>query len=218
MNYSEKEIRIYRLINLGITGVGVLIFLTLSRVFGAIVASVGLYFLFRPFHADERVGDSPSGGQPISQDINNFTVIARMVALYDIVLSSEEYSDRFKGEAARLAAVGVLDAQVYVFQDKSITARHLYTIARTVEGSENPLLDFTVEIGKLIFEVENPQADQFSTFQVWHNKKGEIAKVQEEVRTQYPSGSAEEAKVKRDVEMFFKSPETQEVREQLGIR
>lgn len=58
MNYTKKDIRLFRTINIVILIIGILVLLFLSKGIGIAIIVLALFFLFRPFPEDERVDDN----------------------------------------------------------------------------------------------------------------------------------------------------------------
>jgi len=73
---------------------------------------------------------------------SNFTRIAENTTKYYLELT-RNYSNRFDDEVTLLATVGILDAQVYIFVERSIELETILAMARAAVSSEEASLDIS---------------------------------------------------------------------------
>ena len=73
---------------------------------------------------------------------SNFTRIAENTTKYYLELT-RNYSNRFYDEVILLATVGILDAQVYIFAERSIELETILAMARAAVSSEEASLDIS---------------------------------------------------------------------------
>jgi len=73
---------------------------------------------------------------------SNFTRIAENTTKYYLELT-RNYSNRFDDEVTLLATVGILDAQVYIFAERSIELETILAMARAAVSSEEASLDIS---------------------------------------------------------------------------
>jgi len=118
---------------------------------------------------------------------DNFTLIATNTTKYYLELD-RNYRDRFKNEASLLSAVGLLDAQNYIFIEKTIDLSSVLNMAREVSSNkENALVEFITRLEIAIFQVDNPSVVQADIVDACINKKEDIANAVQRVKEEYLS-------------------------------
>lgn len=181
-------------------------------------------FMNQAFKDVENVGEeglksdeSPylKNGLKIADD--NYAVITKMIALYFIELNLPKYKERFKNDIALFTTVGVLDAQIYVFQEKTISIKRIQELAERSLNNDNPLLEFTIGLGILISIVEEPGFLIEDIDYAWNSQRDFIARNISNILHSSPIKSFEKEVVIGHIEMFFDNPLTKKYRNKIGI-
>jgi len=229
MKYTDKGIKTYRIINIFFALISIAVFLFWSKIIGFVLLVLSLFFLFRPFSDDEKQDNNFSIEENYTIDEmsqirnemgakdDNFVLIARMISLYYMELNSSKYKSHFKNDIILFTTIGVLDAQIYVFQENTISIKQIRNIAERVLNQGNPLLEFIIEMGVLISKIEEPQFSLTDIKNSWNSKRKIIEQTMNEVLQSYPTNLPEEEIVKGHAGMFLNLPQSKKFREEIGI-
>ncbi len=148
---------------------------------------------------------------------DNFIIITKMITNYYMELYTQ-YKNQFKDEISLLATVGVLDAQVYVFQEKSITIQEIINIAKISVTKNNPVLDFVLNFGIILSKIDNPLFTIDDIKNAWDSEKNRLELIIDEIMIKYPLGTKEVELVKYHSNLFMNSPQTKIIRQEIGIK
>ena len=90
-------------------------------------------------------------------DSDNFAFIATNTTKYYLELT-RNYGNRFSDKASLIATAGILDAQTYVFVERTISLPTMLDMAKEATSSveEDALVDFITRLETKIFAVDNP--------------------------------------------------------------
>ena len=131
---------------------------------------------------------------------------------------TSKYKYLFYDEITLLTTVGVLDAQIYVFLEKNITIQEIRNLSKISVTKFNPLLDFALNLGIIISELENPNISFEEIKYAWNSQEGRLKLIIAEIKKNYPQGTKEEEIVKKHSNNFLSSTQTKIFREEIGIR
>ncbi len=149
---------------------------------------------------------------------DNFSIITKMIASYYMEFNSSKYKRRFTDDIALLTTVGVLDAQIYVFQEKNITIQEIKNLAKVSLIEQNPLLEFTISLGIIISKIEEPDFEIEDIEYSWNSQRNRLSILIEEIINNYPQGTPEEKLVKSHAKLFLNSTQTKGFRIEIGIK
>lgn len=147
---------------------------------------------------------------------DNFTLIATNTTKYYLELT-RDYSDRFSDEASLLATAGVLDAQNYVFVERTISLLNIRNITATsvfFPVLEDMLADFILNLEIETFKVDNPNIPESDIVTACVEQRHNIANTVQKTKNEYVS----EPIFASAVSKFMSSPEFQSYRQELGIK
>jgi len=145
---------------------------------------------------------------------SNFTLIAANVTKYYLELT-RNYNDRFSNAASLLTTVGVLDAQTYVFVEKTIGLGDVISLAeRSAQLGEQALLDFIVNLEILLFKIDSPEFDISEIEEACLAEEKAISKAIERTKKEYIG----EPLFTEVVSKFMNLPQFKQIRQQIGIK
>lgn len=144
---------------------------------------------------------------------NNFTLIAENTTKYYLELNYS-HKNRISNDISLLAAAGVLDAQYYIFIDRSISIPEImYMAKKAVSPGGDPLLNFIVELEIKIFMIDSPELGFNRTEKACIGQKDAIFKTIQKTKENYKS----EPKVASEVKLFMNHSKFTSYRKMLGI-
>jgi hypothetical protein len=149
--------------------------------------------------------------------VDNFSLITKMIASYYMEFDLK-YKRRFRDDIALLTTVGVLDAQIYVFQEKNITIQEIKNLAKVSLTKQNPLLEFTIGLGIIIIKIEEPDFEIEEIEYSWNSQRNRLSILIEEIKNNYPQDTYEEKLVKSHAKLFLNSTQTKGFRIEIGIK
>jgi len=229
MKYSQKEIRLYRSINVFFTILSIIIILYLNKPIGFGLLALSLLFLFRPFNKDEKLDEYELDDKELNlkesiedHDFselidNNFVIIAKLISTYFMELSTSKYNNRFKNKTALFTTIGILDAYVYVFNEKSISLQQVKNLAAKSLKEENPLLEFTIGMGILISSIDNIVFSIDEIEEVWEFERETVLQIINNVINNYPNNSEVVQIVQKNSENFFNNRKIRKHWNEIGI-
>lgn len=145
---------------------------------------------------------------------NNFTLIAENTTKYYLELNYS-HKNRISNDITLLAVAGVLDAQYYIFVDRSISIPEIINMAKkAVSSGGDPLLNFIIELEIRIFMIDSPELGFNRTEKACISQKDVILKTIQKTKENYES----EPKVISDVELFMNHSKFASYRKMLGIK
>jgi hypothetical protein len=148
-------------------------------------------------------------------DSDNFTFIATNTTKYYLELT-RNYGNRFCDEASLMATAGILDAQTYVFVERTISLSTILDTAQEATSSveEDALVDFVTRLETKIFAVDNPNIALSDIVMSCIGQKDNIAAAIERTKREYGS----ECLFASIVGKFMDSSQFAPVRHTLGIK
>jgi len=145
---------------------------------------------------------------------SNFTLIAENTTKFYLELT-KNYKNRFNNEVFLLATAGILDAQFYIFMDKTINPAEIIDIAKEAASSEkDALINFIIKLEIKLFKIDNPAMDISAIERVCIEQKVGILKTIQKTKEKYNS----EPRVASEVEAFMSSIKFKPYRKMLGIK
>lgn len=149
---------------------------------------------------------------------DNFTYVARNITKFYLELS-KDYKECFRDEVSLLTAVGVLDAQIYIFSEGSISISEIEEIAqKSVTSEEDPLMEFIINLETLIFKIDMPlMGIPMSISRIRESclsQRERIKQVVDLTKQEYKG----ELIFKELVDYFMISPEFEDLRKELNIK
>ncbi|MBU4293915.1 MAG: zinc ribbon domain-containing protein [Actinobacteria bacterium] len=145
---------------------------------------------------------------------SNFTLIAENTTKYYLELT-KNYKNRFNNEVFLLATAGILDAQFYIFMDKTINPAEIIDIAKkAVSSGKDALINFIIKLEIKLFKIDSPAMDISAIENVCIEQKVAILKTIQKTKEKYNS----EPRVASEVEVFMNSIKFKPYRKMLGIK
>ena len=227
MKYTKKDIKRFRIINLILVLISILIIIFWSKAVGFPLLALAFFFLFTPYSKEDIKKENEHVSEYLPDDIiserkklglidNNFIIIAKMISSYYKEFNTPKYKDRFRDKIALFTTIGVLDAQVYVFTKKNISIQEIQDLAKQSLIKSNTLLEFTLGMGILISKAEEPDFLPEDIEFTWDSQRESLNQVINDSLHGYLKNPHEEI-VKGHVEMFLNIPQTLEIRKLIGI-
>jgi hypothetical protein len=144
---------------------------------------------------------------------DSFVIIARNTTKYYLELC-RNYKDRFKDDISIVATAGVLDAQVYVFAEKTISLSEIQEIAKEAfTHGKDFLIEFIIKLEIKIFKVDNSNLSSSDIEESCISQKIRMREEIDRVMLHYDS----EPLFASSVAPFMNFPEFKASRRQLGI-
>jgi len=145
---------------------------------------------------------------------DNFTFIAANTTKYYLELT-RNYSNRFNDEASLMATAGLLDAQTYVFIERTINLSTILDMAKEAALlGEDALVDFITRLEIKIFGVDNPNIGYSDIVMACIGQKENIANAIQRTKKEYVS----EPIFALAVSNFMNSSEFESYRQMLGVK
>jgi len=145
---------------------------------------------------------------------SNSTLIAENTTKYYLELT-KNYKNRFNNEVFLLATAGILDAQFYIFMDKTINPAEIIDIAKkAVSSGKDALINFIIKLEIKLFKIDSPAMDISAIENVCIEQKVAILKTIQKTKEKYNS----EPRVASEVEAFMNSIKFKPYRKMLGIK
>ena len=145
---------------------------------------------------------------------SNFSVIAMNVTKYYMELT-RNYSNRFSDEVSLLATAGLLDAQNYVFIEKTINPKDILTMAqKSAALDEQVLLNFIMYLEIELFRIDSPDMDVSDIEMACFEERENIAKSIQDTQRKYVS----EPLFASSVSGFMDSSQFKSIRQMLGVK
>jgi len=146
---------------------------------------------------------------------DNFTFIATNTTKYYLELT-RNYGNRFSDKASLMATAGVLDAQTYIFVERTISLSTILDIAKEATSSveEDAFVHFITRLETKIFAVDNPNIALSDIVMACIGQKENIADAIERTKGEYGS----ERLFASVVGEFMDSSQFAPVRHTLGIK
>jgi RNAse (barnase) inhibitor barstar len=142
---------------------------------------------------------------------SNFTLIAEITTKFYLELE-KEYKSFFTDQVSLLATAGVLDAQWDVFSGK-IKPVEIVTIAKEAVKSNNPLLNFIVELEVKLLGVDTPNMDENTIRKACEEQKEIIKNSIQKTKKEYKG----EPRIIFDTKTFINSDKFDQIKKELGI-
>ncbi|MDD5543823.1 MAG: hypothetical protein PHX83_11670 [Acidobacteriia bacterium] len=145
---------------------------------------------------------------------DNFTLISTSTTKYYLELK-RNWNGCFGDEVSLLAAAGLMDAQYYVFAEKTIEIMEIVAIAKeAVSSGRIPLANFIVNLIAKESEVDFPELDRDRLHRVCLAARDLIDQVIHRESCEINL----DVEVANEVRVFMQTPKLQSLRESLGIR
>jgi hypothetical protein len=145
---------------------------------------------------------------------SNFTLIAENTTKYYLELT-KNYKNRINNEVFLLATAGILDAQFYIFMEKTINPAEIIDIAKkAVSSGKDALINFIIKLEIKLFKIDNPAMDISEIEKGCIKQKVAILKTIQKTKEKYNS----EPRVTLEVEVFMNSIKFKPYRKMLEIK
>ena len=123
------------------------------------------------------------------------------------------YKDRFKDEVTLLLTTGILDAQHYVFIEKSIDISEIHEMATSSVNKPFPLVSFIIALGIVMFKIDSPEFTISEIMDVWNSERERIEEEVDGILKLYERDSL----IAEATKAFMELPKFKSLRKQLGI-
>ncbi|NQT31523.1 MAG: hypothetical protein HQ588_04240 [Deltaproteobacteria bacterium] len=145
---------------------------------------------------------------------SNFSLIAINTTKYYLELTSN-YGNRFSNEVSLLATAGLLDAQNYVFVERTINPKDIFAMAqKSALLGEQALLDFIIHLEIELFKIDTPGMDVSDIEMACFEKRENIAWSIQDTQRKYVS----EPLFASTVSGFMDSSQFKSIRQMLGVK
>ncbi len=143
---------------------------------------------------------------------NNYIIVARNISKYYLELVSN-YKDRFRDELTLLLTAGILDAQHYIFIEKSIDISEIHEMAGNSLDSTFPLVKFIIALGIIMFKIDSPEFTIGEVIDAWGSQREQVEKEVNDILKLYERDSL----ISEATKVFMESPKFKSLRKQIGI-
>ncbi len=143
---------------------------------------------------------------------DNYILVTKNISKYYMELINN-YKDKFKDEITLLLTTGILDAQQYIFVEKSMDISEIHEIAKNSVNKPLPLVSFILALGIIIFKVDSPEFTVLEIADAWESQR---ERVEEEVRGILESYDRDLI-IAETTKTFMELPKFSPLRKQLGL-
>jgi len=143
---------------------------------------------------------------------DNYILITKNISKYYMELINN-YRDKFEDQITLLLTTGILDAQQYIFVEKSIDISEIHETAKNSVNKPLPLVSFILALGIIMFKVDSPEFTVLEIADAWESQR---ERVEEEVSSILESYNRDSI-IAEVTKTFMDLPKFSPLRKQLGL-